>query len=155
MSSTSAAAYFQQNLQWARAYALRSDQGVEVDVTSQIVQGQRTCAWSMALYQPPPQQPLAISSAPAMTANEFAKRFPNVSCAVSALPAMPITMQPDGTIIVAAAGAGAPSPANGYVAFAANTNAVRYASWLVKYYGAGELRSCVPAAIGATTCVLQ
>lgn len=172
----SAASDFQQNLQWARAYALKSDQGVNVDVASQVYRGQSVCSWTISLYATPT---VAIAGAPAMapaTAGappQFATTFPGVSCALPATALMPVTMLPDGTIatlplassVAGGAAAAAPTPANGLVSFASASNIAGHVEWLVKYYGAGELRSCVAAPTGApvtnppaTTsapCVLQ
>ena len=148
-----AAGDFQQNIQWARAYALRTDQEVDVALTAQGVGG---CTWSMTL---PTMNNRPIQSAPSMTALAFTKRYPGISCSAGATATFPLMLMPNGTILASPQGGGAPTITNGYLSFAAVSDSAKYATWLVKYYGAGDLRSCVMAPLGAqnpvATCANQ
>ncbi len=147
-----AAGHFQQDVQWARAYALRTDQEVDVAVTATGAGG---CSWSMTL----PTMNSAIQGAPAMPAGIFTTRYPGISCSAGATATFPLTLMPNGTIFAPPAGGGPPAITDSYLSFAAISDTSKFATWLVKYYGAGELRSCVMAPLGAQnpvpTCANQ
>ncbi|WP_298136415.1 Tfp pilus assembly protein FimT/FimU [Acidiferrobacter sp.] len=140
-----AAGDLQENMQWGRAYALKTDQEVDFNLTAG---GNHGCSWSMSL----PVANSNIQGAPSMAITSgstplFSQRYPGISCTVGAGAVFPITFMPSGTVWAAG------SPANGYVAFAANSDASKFVTWLVKYYGAGELRSCITAPASAATPV--
>ncbi len=138
-----AAGDFQQNIQWARAYALRTDQEVDVVVTAQGAGG---CTWSMTL---PTMNNRSIHGAPSMSAVAFAARYHGISCSAGAAATLPLMLMPNGTILAPPQGGGVPTITNGYLAFGATSDSAQYATWLVKYYGAGDLRSCIMAPLGA------
>ncbi len=149
-----AAANFQQNIQWARAYALKTDQEVDVSVTALGAGG---CGWAMSL---PMMGGTAVQGAPSMTALQFTQQYSGISCSVGATATtFPLTLMPNGTVFAPPSGGGPVVLADSSVLFAAVSDTAKFVTWLVKSYGAGELRSCIMAPLGAQnpvpTCVNQ
>ncbi|MDA8390485.1 MAG: prepilin-type N-terminal cleavage/methylation domain-containing protein [Gammaproteobacteria bacterium] len=177
-----AAGHLQQDMQWARLYALKTNQPVYMQLEyQQAAGGQIACSWVDTLnptVSPVTTSPAATATAllngPVMTAARFEQEYPGVSCVMTPITdggTIPATVTPsvgspylvafypDGTIRqVTAPPVASPPFATGNVLFEARTNAVSYAHWDVKYYGAGELRSCASSAQanqGNWPCALQ
>jgi len=151
-----AAGDFQGNMQWARAYALKTDQNVNMQLTSVNMGSQTVCTWFIAVATAPA---VAIAGAPTMSATDFKDRYSNINCTLAPGTTLPLTFTPEGMIMAPQAVSGAPVVADSYLLFSAATNAAKFTSWLVKYYGAGELRSCVATPVTASspvpTCALR
>lgn len=152
-----AAGHIQEDLQWARGYALKSGQDVSVQINqvpSPVAGGGTVCTWSMTNTT----QGTVIAGAPVMTPQAFSEQYPNISCrtVMGANPVQdPITMTPQG-FIVYYQGVSAQAMTNGTIILADNTNPSRFSTWLVQYYGAGELRSCAAApAPNSLMCALS
>lgn len=146
----SAAAYCQESLQWARGYALKTDEAVAVSVTS----AGGECGWTMDFYNPQTQATTPIQGAPLMTTYEFRKRFAGIACAIGPNSLMPIIMMPNG-MVMTSSGAGSTAtltPADNLLVFTAKSDPQGFSTWLVRYYGAGELRSCASASPGNLSC---
>lgn len=137
-----AAGVFQENLQWGRAYALKTDQQVDMNVTTLGAAG---CTWSFTLSAGGGN----VVGAPSMTALLYQKRFQGISCSAGTGATFPLMLMPDGTVMAPSPNGGAPTITNGYLSFADVSDTAKFATWLVKYYGAGELRSCMMAPLGA------
>ncbi|MHB1512026.1 MAG: pilus assembly FimT family protein [Acidiferrobacter sp.] len=137
-----AAGLFQENLQWGRAYALKSDQQLDMNVTALGAAG---CTWSFTLAPAGG----SVVGAPLMTTLTYKKRFGGISCSAGVGATFPLVLMPDGTVMAPPPNGGAPVITNGYLAFATVSDTAKFATWLVKYYGAGELRSCIMAPLGA------
>ncbi|MHB1567290.1 MAG: pilus assembly FimT family protein [Acidiferrobacter sp.] len=168
-----AAGHIEEDMQWARAYALKSDQPVYVQIEYMAgANGGTVCAWSASL-QPglqPTTAPVLLNS-PNMTASQFSTRYANVSCALvpvmsgsypSTSPAAgtPLNLEfsPNGTIIVPSTNDNSYNLTFGGVLVEARSDTAKYSQWLVRYYGAGELRSCfgvLTAGTGSWSCVLH
>lgn len=146
-----AAGTFQENLQWARAYALKTDQEIDMNVTALGAGG---CGWSMNVAsQSAPGKAVvegaAVQGAPVMVTTVFAKRYSGVSCSAGAGATFPLTFLPNGMVLAPPPGGGPPTITNEYLSFAATSDTAKFTTWLVKYYGAGELRSCIMAPLSA------
>ncbi len=138
-----AAGVFQENLQWGRAYALKTDQQVDMNVTTLGAAG---CTWSFTLSPSGGN----VVGAPSMTALLYKKRFRGISCSAGTGATFPLMLMPDGTVMAPSPNGGTtPVITNGYLSFADVSDTAKFATWLVKYYGAGELRSCMMAPLGA------
>ncbi len=175
-----AAGHVEESMQWARAYALKTDQPVyfQTGYTSEP-NGGTACWWTAYVNQADASQRLAnqpywipLNNAPDMTALLFQHRYPGVSCQYVQLevqlvsgsppPALGATyyleFYPDGTILYSSSGI--PSSftlTEGALLLNARTDTTKYVQWLSLYYGAGELRSCVTQSAGAPpySCVLS
>ena len=175
-----AAGHMEQDMQWARSYALKTDQPVYVQTGYfSETAGGTACWWTASLSVT--GTPL-LNNAPNMenpnipiagvTPVLFQTRYPDVSCRYVELyngglptilpPALGATydlkFSPDGTIWGSTNGASY-SLTYGAMMFSARTNPANYAQWLAAYYGAGELRSCAtqtgPAAAPPYSCVIS
>lgn len=142
-----AAGHLQEDLQWARGYALKSGQDVSVQINqvpSPVAGGGTVCMWSMTNTT----QGTVIAGAPVMTPKTFSEQYPNIACrtVMGTNPVQdPITMTPQGFIVYYQGAASTQTMTNGTIILADNTNPSRFSTWLVQYYGAGELRSCAAA----------
>ena len=179
-----AAGHLQEDMQWARVYALKTNQPVYMQLEyQQAANGQIACSWVDTLNltgspvtTSPPASATALLNGPVMTQARFEQEYSGVSCLATpitdsgAIPATTapaagtpwyLAFYPDGTIRQASnPPVTSPSPAlaTGNVLFEARTNASAYAHWDVKYYGPGELRSCASSASttqGNWPCALQ
>ena len=170
-----AAGRLQQDMQWARVYALRTNEPVYMQIEYQDVGGQEVCSWVDTLTQPAAgtvvSYPQELLNGPRMSVGRFQREYANVSCTMTATTdggainattppgagtPYDLAFYPDGTIWSGQSGATA--LATGNILFEARTDAARYAHWDVKYSGAGELRSCVSngqSGQGIWPCALQ
>lgn len=154
-----AAGHLEQDLQWARGYALKADEDVVVHIvqTASPKGVGNVCVWTLSDVAG-----ATIAGAPGMTASRFAREYPNISCQLWApagvVNAEPFMMTPSGTITNDPPTGGAATFTTGTVAFGATQSPTRYSQWLVRYYGAGELRACVGQVAGGVLqpiCVLS
>ena len=175
-----AAGHMEQDMQWARSYALKTDQPVYVQTGYFSEAGGGTACWWTAslsvagtylLNNAPnmenPNMPIA-----GVTPVLFQTRYPDVSCRYVELyngglpPILPpalgatyyLEFSPNGTIWGSTSGTSY-SLTYGAMMFSARTNPANYAQWLAAYYGAGELRSCAtqtgPSAAPPYSCVIS
>ena len=176
-----ATGHMEQNMQWARSYALKTDQTIYVQTGYFSEAGGGTACWWTAslkaggtpLLNNAPNMENPNIATPGVTQPVlFQTRYPDVSCQYVQLynnglttippPALGATydleFSPDGTIWGSANGAPY-SLTFGAMMFSARTNPANYAQWLAAYYGAGELRSCAtqtgPAAAPPYSCVIS
>lgn len=158
-----AAGNLQEDMQWARGYAVRTDQNVYM----QVLTAGTSCTWAMSLNYSGTTLGTVIAGAPSMNLQppvappagspSFSKLYPNTSC----LAPVPNTLNnnnivaftPEGTILGTGSYAGQLAT-SAVFSFTSTTNAARYDTWLVTYYGAGEIRSCV-AVPNSTLCAVQ
>lgn len=168
-----AAGHIEEDMQWARAYALKSDQPVYVQIEYMArASGGDACAWSASLAQGlQPTTALVLPNAPNMTAAQFKTRYPNVSCTLvsvlsgaysSTPPAagtpLDLEFSPNGTIIAPGTNDNSYNLTYGGVLVEARSDTAKYSQWLVRYYGAGELRSCFGTQTGGNgswSCILH
>ncbi len=176
-----AAGHMEQDMQWARSYALKTDQPVYVQTGYFSETGGGTACWWTAslsaggtpLLNNAPNMENPNVATPGVTQPVlFQTRYPDVSCRYVELyngglptispPALGTTydleFSPDGTIL--ASTNGQPYALTyGAMLFSARTNPTGYAQWLAAYYGAGELRSCATqtglAAAASYSCVIS
>ncbi len=168
-----AASRLQEDMQWARAYAVKANAPVYMQLEYQQAASPSACSWVDTLTQP--AAGVAVTTAtqlmngPSMTVARFASEYNQVACmmtattedgTVSAIAAPPpgtpyvLAFYPDGTI---RAPGGAPLESGSFL-FEAKSDTTNFAHWTVKYYGAGELRSCASSAATANgnwPCALQ
>lgn len=161
-----AAGHIQEDMQWARSYALKSDQPVYVQTGYvSVAGGGKACWWTASLHA---SGTPVLNNAPNMdnpnvptpgvpSKATFAVRYPGVSCQYvelgnGGLPLIPpvpmntigyLEFYPDGTILASTTGVAGPYLlTEGALLLDARTNPGKYAQWLAVYYGSGELRSC-------------
>lgn len=158
-----AAGNLQEDIQWGRGYAVKTDQDINLTIQNAVAtNGVTVCTWSFtSVLNNAGIANAAISNAPSMNAQTFANEYPNTACQINAL--SPVTFTPQGTITSGGAG----QLQNGFYQINSSTNAAHYATWLIVFYGAGEIRSCIPPsntppvtlandiATGASPCVNQ
>lgn len=167
-----AAGHIEESMQWARAYALKTDQPVyfQTGYTSNP-HGGTACWWTGYVNESGTTSNnwVPLNNAPDMTALLFRHRYPGVSCQYVKLQflngSVPPTLgatyylefYPDGTILDSSSGVyGSFTLAEGGLLLNARMDAPKYAQWLSLYYGAGELRSCVTQSAGPPySCVLS
>ena len=176
-----ATGHMEQNMQWARSYALKTGQSVYVQTGYYSETGGGTACWWTAslsatgtpLLNNAPNMENPNITTPGVTQPVlFQTRYPDVSCRYvelynNGLPAIPppalgatydLKFSPDGTIWGSSNGAPY-SLTYGAMMFSARTNSAGYVQWLAAYYGAGELRSCAtqtgPAAAPPYSCVIS
>ncbi|MHB8232972.1 MAG: pilus assembly FimT family protein [bacterium] len=135
-----AAGNLQEDIQWGRQYAVKTDQEIDLTVQNGITpHGVTVCTWSFTSEMNNAGiANAAISNAPSMDVQTFAHEYPNTTCQINAY--SPVTFTPQGTIINAGTG----QLLNGFYQINSNTNTAGYATWLIVFYGAGEIRSCIP-----------
>ncbi|HUW98586.1 MAG TPA: prepilin-type N-terminal cleavage/methylation domain-containing protein [Acidiferrobacter sp.] len=135
-----AAGSLQEDFQWGRGYAIKTDQQINFTIQSAVApNGVTVCTWSFTSAQNNAGVAnAAISNAPSMTAKVFAGKYPNTTCQIGA--SSPVTFTPQGTIMDMGTG----QLLNGFYQMSSSSNATQYDTWLVVFYGAGEIRSCIP-----------
>ena len=154
-----AAGHVEEDMQWARAYALKTDQPVyfQTGYASES-NGGTACWWSATVYENGIW--VKLNNAPDMTAALFQQRFPGVSCRYVQLRngSPPPTLgafyylefYPDGTVLYSSTGTPTSyTLTQGALLLTARVDPVKYVQWLSLYYGAGELRSCITQNAGA------
>ena len=136
----SAAGKLQQDINWAKGYAIRSGYPVNVSVQGG---GGNTCAWTIS-----PTATGVLQNVPGMTATQYANQYQNTPCTVLTSGTFSVTptgmvQNPTGTI----------TSAN--VEFqAGGNNPAEYGYWLIQVGGAGDVRSCATASTYSTQCNL-
>ncbi len=161
-----AAGHIEEDMQWARSYALKAGQPVYVQTGYvNVAGGGKACWWTASLNvggtpvlnnAPNMDNPNVPTPGVAVKAT-FPVRYPDVSCQYVELgngglpPILPpsvnttafLEFYPDGTILASTTGATGPYQlTEGALLLNARSNPGKYAQWLAVYYGAGELRSC-------------
>lgn len=176
-----AAGHMEQDMQWARSYALKADQPVYVQTGYFSEAGGGTACWWTAslntagtpLLDNAPNMENPNIAIPGVTQPVlFQTRYSDVSCQYvelnnAGLPMIPppalgatydLEFAPNGTILASTDGQPY-SLTYGAMLFSARTNPSQFAQWLAVFYGAGELRSCAtqtgPAAAPPYSCVIS
>jgi type II secretory pathway pseudopilin PulG len=176
-----ATGHMEQDMQWARSYALKTDQPVYVQTGYfNEAKGGTACWWTASLsaggtpiLNNAPNMENPNITTPGVTSPVlFQTRYPDVSCQYvelnnAGLPMIPppalgatynLEFSPNGTILASTNGQPY-SLTYGAMLLSARTNHANYAQWLVAYYGAGELRSCAtqtgPAAAPPYSCAIS
>ena len=139
-----AAGNLQQDVLWAKGYAIRS--GYPVAVSIQGVAG--ACAWGISSEAPNP----ARQNVPQMLASQYATEYLDTPCQIQgALTAITFSVTPSGLVTDTTGGV-----TSAAVAFQSGSDPAEYGYWLIQISGAGDIRSCAASIInGAYTCNLQ
>ena len=136
-----AAGKLQQDINWAKGYAIRSGYPVNVSIQGG---GGGACAWTIS-----PTATGVLQNVPGMTPAQYANQYQNTPCTVLTSGTFSVTptgmvQNPTGTI----------TSAN--VEFqAGGNNPAEYGYWLIQVGGAGDVRSCATASATSTVCNLQ
>ena len=135
-----AAGKLQQDINWAKGYAIRSGYPVTVSIQG----GGNACAWTIS----PQTISAVLQNVPQMSATQYANQYENTPCTV--LTSGTFSVTPTGMVydtnnaITSAA-----------IAFqAASQQPATYGYWLVQVSGAGDVRSCATASANSTQCNL-
>ncbi|OCB03394.1 pili assembly chaperone [Acidithiobacillus ferrivorans] len=142
-----AAGRLQQDILWAKGYAIRSGYPVNVSVQG----GGNTCAWTIS----PQTLSTTLQNVPQMSAPQYANQYRNTPCTVvvgtSPPTATAFSVTPTGMVYDAS---GAVTSAA--IAFqATSSQPATYGYWQVEVGGAGDVRSCATASAKSTQCNLQ
>jgi type IV fimbrial biogenesis protein FimT len=141
-----AAGNLQQDINWAKGYAIRS--GYPVTVNIQI--GGNTCAWTIT----PQTVNTTLQNVPQMTATQYANEYENTPCTVpSGVTPTSVVFNVTPTGMVYDTNNAVTSAA--IVFQAASQQPATYGYWLVQVSGAGDVRSCATASATSTVCNLQ
>jgi type IV fimbrial biogenesis protein FimT len=136
-----AAGNLQQDINWAKGYAIRSGYPVTVSIQG----GGNACAWTIT----PQTISTTLQSVPQMTSTQYASEYENTPCTVlsgAAFNVTPTGMVYDTNNAVTSAA---------IVFQAASQQPATYGYWLVQVSGAGDVRSCATASATSTVCNLQ
>lgn len=141
----SAAGKLQQDVQWAKGYAIRSGYPVAVSVQNTP----NACAWSIS-----PLTPQTVSQhIPQMNAVHYAGQYPNTPCQAQPAPAAAITFSVTPSGMVTDSTGAVTSAA---VLFQSGAHPAEYGYWLVRIGGAGDVRSCAASLQnGVYACNMQ
>ncbi len=142
-----AAGHLQQDILWAKGYAIRSGYPVSISIQG----GGNACAWTIS----PQTLSTVLQNVPQMSAPQYANQYPNTPCAVvvGATPptATAFSVTPTGMVYDAT---GAVTSAA--ITFqATSAHPATYGYWQVEVSGAGDVRSCATASATSTQCNLQ
>ena len=142
-----AAGKLQQDILWAKGYAIRSGYPVSIGIQG----GGNACAWTIS---PQTLNP-TLQDIPQMSAPQYAHQYQNTPCTVVAGTTPPtataFSVTPTGMVY----------DATGAVTSAAITfqavsqHPATYGYWQVEVSGAGDVRSCATATSTSTQCNLQ
>ena len=136
-----AAGKLQQDINWAKGYAIRSGYPVNVSVQGG---GGSACAWTIS-----PTATGVLQNVPGMTPVQYASQYQNIPCTV--LTGGTFSVTPTGMVQNPA---GTITSAN--IEFQAGGNSpAEYGYWLIQVGGAGDVRSCATASATSTVCNLQ
>ncbi|MEY2333443.1 GspH/FimT family pseudopilin [Acidithiobacillus ferrianus] len=142
-----AAGNLQQDILWAKGYAIRSGYPVSIDIQG----GGNACAWTIS----PQTIQQTLQTIPQMSATQYARQYQNTPCAIVAGVSPPtataFSVTPTG-MVYAATGA----VTSAAITFqAASQHPATYGYWQVEVSGAGDVRSCATASANSTQCNLQ
>ena len=144
----SAAGRLQQDILWAKGYAIRSGYPVSISIQGG---GGNTCAWTIS----PQTLSTTLQNIPQMSAPQYANQYRNTPCTVvvgtSPPTATAFSVTPTGMVYNAT---GAVTSAA--ITFqATSSQPATYGYWQVEVGGAGDVRSCAIASAKSTQCNLQ
>ncbi len=136
-----AAGNLQQDINWAKGYAIRSGYPVNVTVTP----SDNACSWTIAPQTVNP----TLQNVPGMSLSQYANQYPNTPCTVltsGTFSVTPTGMVYDTNNAITSANIEFQSSGN---------NPATYGYWLVQVSGAGNVRSCATASDTSTVCNLK
>ncbi|MBU2842859.1 pilus assembly FimT family protein [Acidithiobacillus thiooxidans] len=136
-----AAGNLQQDINWAKGYAIRSGYPVTVSITD----GGNACSWAIT----PQTVSQTLQNVPQMTATQYRNEYQNTPCTVltsGTFSVTPTGMVYDSSNTVTSAA---------IVFQATSQQPATYGYWLVQVSGAGDVRSCATASATSTACNLK
>jgi type IV fimbrial biogenesis protein FimT len=140
-----AAGNLQQDINWAKGYAIRSGYPVTVSIQG----GGNACAWTIT----PQTISTTLQSVPQMTSTQYASEYENTPCTVLSGAAFNVT--PTGMVYDTNNAVTSAVTSAAIVFQAASQQPATYGYWLVQVSGAGDVRSCATASATSTVCNLQ
>ncbi|MCK9188588.1 GspH/FimT family pseudopilin [Acidithiobacillus sp.] len=136
-----AAGNLQQDINWAKGYAIRSGYPVNVSIGG----GGNACHWTIT----PQPVNTTLQNVPQMNTTQYANEYENTPCKVlsgAVFNVTPTGMVYDTNNAVTSAA---------IVFQAASQQPATYGYWLVQVSGAGDVRSCATASATSTVCNLK
>ncbi|MBU2718971.1 prepilin-type N-terminal cleavage/methylation domain-containing protein [Acidithiobacillus ferridurans] len=140
-----AAGNLQQDINWAKGYAIRSGYPVTVSIQG----GGNACAWTIT----PQTINTTLQNVPQMTSTQYASEYENTPCTVLSGAAFNVT--PTGMVYDANNAVTSAVTSAAIVFQAASQQPATYGYWLVQVSGAGDVRSCATASAASTVCNLK
>jgi len=141
-----AAGNLQQDINWAKGYAIRSGYPVTVNIQS----GGNACAWTIT----PQTVNTTLQNVPQMTATQYANEYENTPCTV--LNSGTFSVTPTGMVYDTSNAVTSNAVTSAAIVFqAASQQPATYGYWLVQVSGAGDVRSCATASATSTACNLK
>lgn len=138
----SAAGKLQQDINWAKGYAIRSGYPVSIGIQG----GGNACAWTIS----PQTISTVLQNVPQMSATQYANQYENTPCMPVPGTATAFSVTPTGMVYDATG-----TVTSAAITFQATSqHPATYGYWLVQVGGAGDVRSCATASANSTQCNL-
>ncbi|CDQ09111.1 Tfp pilus assembly protein FimT-like protein [Acidithiobacillus ferrivorans] len=142
----SAAGRLQQDINWAKGYAIRSGYPVSISIQG----SSNACAWTIS----PQTFSTTLQNVPQMSAPQYTNQYRNTPCTVvvgTAPTATAFSVTPTGMVYDATG-----TVTSAAITFqATSSQPATYGYWQVEVGGAGDVRSCATASAQSTQCNLQ